>query len=252
MLDFTERKFLNLPIETKHKKCAEQLRYCYDRLSQGKDIQEEVSIYNRLLRWMDSPPLPSFKPKEIADRYHLHIQLAKVLKKEHNLLPAIRTGDRAESQTPWTIDIYLDEIRSAHNVGSILRTTEAMALGTVYFSSNTPFIDHKQVKDAAMQTEQWVVCRRGIPLSDLRRPIIALETVERALSLFEFTFPPLFTLVVGNEEYGCSDAALMVADYIIEIPLRGRKNSLNVANAFAIAAGEISRQKAEKTKFEEY
>lgn len=196
-----------------------------------------------MLRWMDCSPLLSINSKEIADRYHYHNQLAKVSKKEHNLLPAIRSGDRTQSETPWTIDIYLDELRSAHNVGSILRTAEAMALGTVYFSSNTPFIDHKQVKDAAMQTEQWVECRRGIPLSELKRPIIALETAERALNLFEFIFPPLFTLVVGNEEYGCSDGALMEADYIIEIPLRGRKNSLNVANAFAIAAGEISRQK---------
>jgi tRNA G18 (ribose-2'-O)-methylase SpoU len=35
-----------------------------------------------------------------------------------------------------------------------------------------------------------------------------------------------------------------LADYLVEIPLRGRKNSLNVANAYAIAAGEISRQKS--------
>ena len=244
MLDFTRRKFLELPFESRHKKCAELLRTCYERLVQGKDLPEaSINTYNEMLRWMDYAEICSSDPKEIADRYHWHCQSAKILKKEHNLLPAIRSGDRIKSEVPWTIDIYLDELRSAHNVGSILRTTEAMALGTVYFSSNTPFIDHKQVRDAAMHTEQWIECRRGIPLSDLRRPIIALETAEKALNLFEFIFPPLFTLVVGNEEYGCSNAALMEADYIIEIPLRGRKNSLNVANAFAIAAGEISRQK---------
>ncbi|MCE2983540.1 MAG: TrmH family RNA methyltransferase, partial [Parachlamydia sp.] len=91
--------------------------------------------------------------------------------------------------------------------------------------------------------DQWVSCFKEIPLSQLKKPIIALETATGAHNLYDFSFPSSFTLVVGNEEYGCSDETLHLADEWVEIPLRGRKNSLNVANAFAIAAGEIARQK---------
>jgi len=189
--------------------------------------------------------LPDSSLKTIADRYHHHLKLAKRNLKEHNLLPCIRQGDKEIGAPNRPIAIYLDHVRSAHNVGSMIRTTEAFSLGTLYFSEDTPFIDCKQVRDAAMGAEQWVNCKQIgalITLEDLPRPIIAMETGTEATSIFDFIFPETFTLVMGNEEYGCSEVLLRQADYIIEIPLRGRKNSLNVANAFAIAAGEIERQ----------
>jgi tRNA G18 (ribose-2'-O)-methylase SpoU len=148
-----------------------------------------------------------------------------------------------QSEEAWPIAIYLDNLRSAHNVGSVIRTVEALAIGSLYFSCQTPFITHQQVQNTAMGSTQWVSCYQGVDLSSLPRPIVVLETSPEALSLYEFIFPSSFTLVIGNEEYGCSDETLKLADYLVEIPLRGCKNSLNVANAFAIAAGEISRQK---------
>ena len=49
--------------------------------------------------------------------------------------------------------------------------------------------------------------------------------------------------VLGNEERGCSTESIKSSDAYINIPLFGKKNSLNVACAFAIIASEISRQK---------
>jgi tRNA G18 (ribose-2'-O)-methylase SpoU len=158
-------------------------------------------------------------------------------------LPKVRQGDRSTGEEIWPIAIYLDHLRSAHNVGSIIRTVEALALGSLYFSPKTPFITHKQVQDTAMGSIQWTSCYQEMDLSKLPRPIIVLETCQEALSLYDFIFPSSFTLVVGNEEYGCSDETLKSADFLVEIPLRGHKNSLNVANAFAMVAGEICRQK---------
>ncbi|MGA8165369.1 MAG: TrmH family RNA methyltransferase [Waddliaceae bacterium] len=54
--------------------------------------------------------------------------------------------------------------------------------------------------------------------------------------------------MVGNEEYGCSTEVKRCGQIFLEIPLRGRKNSLNVANAFAIAAAEMTRQKEQIQK----
>lgn len=244
MYDFSEKKFLMLPFERQHKKLAELLRFAYEQLNK-KEISEEIRVYNQLCTWINAKPLESLSFKNIADRYHWHLQTANQSLKEHRLLPAIRKGDRQEGSVPWEIDIYLDHLRSAHNVGSILRTTEALALGSVYFSTDTPFIDHKQVQDASMGTYQWLNCYQGPCFKTLKRPLIAIETSDEALCLYDFLFPEAFTLVMGNEEYGCSDQVLAEADILIEIPLRGRKNSLNVANAFAMVAGEIQRQKRE-------
>lgn len=243
MHDFTQRKFLNFPLDRQHKKCAEIVRCLYELCLQDGSIEEALAIYNQLLNWMHLPLLSQPSAKILADCYHRHLKEAGILKKEQGFLPTIKTQDRLHGEEVWPIAIYLDHLRSAHNVGSIIRTVEAFALGNLYFSPQTPFIDNKQVQNASMGAYQWVTCHQEVELKALQHPIIALETATDALSLTHFIFPAIFTLVIGNEEYGCSDTTLALADYLIEIPLRGRKNSLNVANAFAIAASEISRQK---------
>lgn len=236
MFHFEQRKFSSLPKVQQHKKCAELLRFLYET----KQIHL-LYQYNDLANWMgENPPSNLHEWKVLSDQYHYHLRQANQSLKEHRLLPKIRKGDQiAKNTEPLPILIYLDQIRSAHNVGSILRTAEAFSLGTVHFSNQTPFADHKQVQDAAMGAEAWVSCKKGIIWSECPRPIIALETSAQATTIYNYSFPKSFTLILGNEEYGCSDESLREADHLLEIPLFGRKNSLNVANAFAIAASLI-------------
>jgi tRNA G18 (ribose-2'-O)-methylase SpoU len=241
--DFTKRKFLGFPLKQQHKKCAELLRTLYEKKIRDQQINNEVVVYDQLVEWMKLPKSSLCTHQKVADSYHHHLNLASVSHKEHHLLPRARTGDKAVAEASWDLSIYLDNIRSAHNVGSILRTVEAFSMGKVYFSQTTPLPSNKQVQDTAMGCDQWITCVPHVDLNTLPRPIIVLETSDSAVSLYDYTFPDHFTLVVGNEEYGCSEITLQTADVIVEIPLRGRKNSLNVANAFAIVAGEISRQK---------
>lgn len=239
MKEFTKTKFLGLQEIQQHKKCAQQLLKMYLSPMPEKELEN----YNRLVEWMGLMPMASIDKKKIADQYHWHLKQGKINIQEHRLLPAIRKGDKAIAASPWPIAVYLDKLRSAHNVGSILRTIEALSFGRVYFSEQMPSEEHQQVQKVSMGTHKWVECFSNVPLKDLPKPIIALETSSSAIPLFDYLFPDEFTLVVGNEEYGCSEETLQQADVLVEIPLRGRKNSLNVANAFAIAAAEISRQK---------
>lgn len=236
--DFTQRRFAALPEAQQHKKCAELLRIAY---SLGDGADEALLAYAPLAAWLGCSPITNPSAQTIADRYHFHARIAHMGHKEHHLLPSVRQNDRAFASPLLPIAIYLDNIRSAHNVGSILRTVEAFSLGEVYFGGSTPYATHKQVIDTSMGTTEWVACHPAPSLDALPRPLIALETVDGAASLFDYPFPASFTLAVGNEEYGCSEELLKAADAIIEIPLRGRKNSLNVANAFAIAAAEITK-----------
>lgn len=186
---------------------------------------------------LDPPPNASFE--SLSNRYHWHRERAGLGVKEHGLL--VRSSDQSNPLLPsLNLAIYLDHLRSAHNVGSIIRTVEAFQLGAIFLSEQTPDPGHRQVQQASMGAYEWVKVERCIHLDDLPRPWIALETAEQAAPLPRFSWPKEpFTLIVGNEEYGCSQAILEQADELVEIPLCGRKNSLNVANALAIAAYSI-------------
>jgi len=244
-MDFTKRKFLKQPIERQHKKLSLILKENY-RLILEKKGSINFSAYHELMGYMGDDKQIAPDLKSISNAYHVHLKKANQKLKEHNLLPNIRKTDREFFEESYPICIYFDQIRSAHNVGSMLRTIEAFSLGDVFFSKDTPFSTEKQVQDASMGCFNKVNCKKDVQLKDLPKPIIALETSDDAISLFDFTFPEEFTLVVGNEEFGLSDETLKMADTLLEIPLRGRKNSLNVANSLAIAAAEICRQKNER------
>lgn len=232
---FTKRKFFLLDLKQRHKKCAELLRRHYEEKT------ADFSEYNTWLSWLNLSAYIHTDFKALADRYHWHLQQAGLSLKEHNLLPSLRTGDRIPQLGFPEIAIYLDHVRSAYNVGSILRTAEALRIGKVYFSEKTPFTDNEKVIRTAMGAAELVPCFQNVPLRDLPRPLIALDTSNAAIALEEFTFPTSFTLILGNEEYGISNGSLQEVDQIVEIPLYGAKNSLNIACAFAIAAAKIRR-----------
>lgn len=240
---FTKSKFQKLPRELQHRKCAEALRMVYELLLENKDALSFFQNYLQYLVWMKLESFSFTSPKGIADRYHWHLAEGKILLKEHGLLPAIRRGDRSPKEEFPPCAIFLDNLRSAYNVGSILRTTEALRIGSLHFGGKTPFIDNHKVEKTSMGSAHIVPCFPNADLKTLPRPIIAIETGEDAHPVSSFLFPSVFTLVLGNEEYGISDASLKEADHLIQVPLFGAKNSLNVACAFGICAQEIRRQK---------
>jgi tRNA G18 (ribose-2'-O)-methylase SpoU len=238
-MTFTKRKFLQLEDIQQHKKCAELLRRNYEQLQNG-----DSCLWDEYRQWLCWMKLSSFEPtdlKAIADRYHWHLGLAHLSLKEHNLLPPIRKGDRSPKADYLPICIYLDNVRSAYNVGSVLRTCEALRIGRVCFSPRTPDQNHEKVIRTAMGAAPLVPCERSF-LKDLPRPLIALDTSDEAIPLSDFLFPESFTLILGNEEYGISNEALSISDLMLEISLVGVKNSINVAVAFGIVAAQIRNQ----------
>lgn len=234
----TEGEFLRFSPRVRHKKAARILRTYLDLCD-----PRQLLLYRRAEEWLRLPLLDENDHKQFSDRYHLHLAESGTSLKEHNLLFSDFHQPDVASTVPYLpVAIYLDNIRSAFNVGSILRTTEAFRLGTVHFAKTTPYINNPKVQKTSMGTTDKVPCAQNTPLSGLPRPLIALETHPDAPSIFDYTFPPSFTLMLGNEEYGLSEEALATRDVILQIPLYGYKNSLNVASAFAIAAGVISHQ----------
>lgn len=238
------KKFRSLDICKQHKECALCLRTIYEKKLQNiQDVRVFLSIYEKYTHWIGYTPIyPLTDYQGISQQYHLHLRAADMQLKEHNLLPSVQKKDTKAKKDFSPIVIYLDNIRSAYNVGSIVRSTEALRIGSIYFGGNTPNMEHPKVIKTSMETASITPYKVSGDISSLPHPIIALETIDKAIDLADFIFPKEFTLVLGNEEFGISDSLLEVADNFITIPLYGMKNSMNVACAYAIAAAEIRRQ----------
>lgn len=161
-------------------------------------------------------------------------------------------GDATAAAAPEKLPLVfvLDNIRSAFNVGSCLRTAECLGAEKVYLCGYTPSPEQDKVARTAMGTENFVAWQ-AVPetaalLRELRAKayhLVALETAEKALSLYE-DFPPVpCAFIVGNERFGLAPELLALCDEVRKIPLRGQKNSLNVGVCLAVAGFEWSRQR---------
>ena len=134
------------------------------------------------------------------------------------------------------ISVYLEDLRSPFNVGSIFRTAEAFGVGRLILSPRTPLPSHPRAERTARgagRAVPWEVRE----LADLDRSgaIFALELGGRDVAAFPF--PAAATVLVGSEELGLSPEALRIAESSlsrVSIPLAGAKRSLNVSVAFGI------------------
>lgn len=146
--------------------------------------------------------------------------------------------------------LILHNIRSAHNVGSIFRTADAAGVSKIILSGYTPLPtdrfgqprkDFIKVSLGAEKTIRWEQSKTlASAIKQLEKEnfyIVAVEQDKDSTSLFDFRAPknkPL-VLVLGNEVRGLSKSALTLCDEVVEIPMRGKKESLNVSVAAGIA-----------------
>lgn len=139
-------------------------------------------------------------------------------------------------------------IRSKHNVGSIFRTADAAGVEKIYLSGYTP----DPLPKVSLGAEKWIKWERvksvTILIDRLKKEgckILAVEQSKKSIPYHKFQVPNLriqggMVLVFGNEVRGLSRGVLKRADKILEIPMRGRKESLNVAVAFGIVVFELT------------
>jgi len=130
---------------------------------------------------------------------------------------------------------YFEDIRSPFNVGSMLRTAEALGLEEAVLSPGCADPSHPRAARSSMGAASIISWRRGgLETLDGRGPFFALELGGTPLG--EFPFPTRGVIVLGSEELGLSREALERCDYgRVSIPMRGAKASLNVGVAFGIA-----------------
>lgn len=157
-----------------------------------------------------------------------------------------------------SLAVLLDNLRSAWNVGSILRSADGFGFTHAFLCGITPTADNEAVTKTALGAQDsvpWsyhkdaVKLVKGLKLEGWK--IYALEDDRRAIALdangkrlrTKQQSPALNMLIVGNEVTGVDPELLDLCDEIFYIPMRGEKKSFNVAIAFGIAAYALQTQK---------
>ncbi len=151
----------------------------------------------------------------------------------------------------FRVECVLDNIRSAYNVGAILRSANAFGIDMIHLCGITPSPLLDKVKKTSLGAEKtlsWHVYPNALDLvlekKNLGFSIFSIETSPSAHSLLDIpskvrTGKVLF--VLGNEIFGIDPEIRNCSDAILQIPVIGHKKSLNVAASFSIAAFYFSQ-----------
>jgi 23S rRNA (guanosine2251-2'-O)-methyltransferase len=258
---FTEKRLCAMPTARRHKWITIWLRTIYtDILGKRCDDRSLKRFFEKYLKiqsWLGQPVDTIVRPTSylkwiefVSDQFHEHRKLSGKGLAEADFLPKVATGDRSRGGR-WTpgvpYRVALDNMRSAFNVGSIIRVIDAVRFESILLSGNAPGKEHAQVLKTAMGCADWIPQKRYKVLQyALKRAknrgyaVIGIETIPESGSYLQFSWPEKGIVVLGNEEFGISEEVLKVCDDFVHLPMYGYKNSINVANAFAVIAFHIS------------
>ncbi|HOY46404.1 MAG TPA: RNA methyltransferase [Candidatus Dojkabacteria bacterium] len=145
--------------------------------------------------------------------------------------------------------IVLDDIRSALNVGAIFRTADAVGAKELILCGITPYPPHPRIPKTALGATESVAWKhwpnKTEAIQHLKEQgynIIAVEKTEKAQDLYKYKFPENTALIFGNEINGVSTDIIEKAESVLQIPMLGIKESLNVATTVGIVSYEYIRQ----------
>ena len=137
-------------------------------------------------------------------------------------------------------------VRSLWNVGSFFRTADALKIEHIYLTGYTGHPPRQEISKTALGAEEWIPWEQQTdPLPILQKlktegwQIVALELTNKSIPLREFQPSDRVCLVVGHELAGVPEDILTLCDSVVQIPMLGRKESLNVAVAAGIALHEL-------------
>lgn len=147
--------------------------------------------------------------------------------------------------------LILDNIRSLHNVGSLFRTADATGVEKLYLVGVTPDpIDRfgrevKEIEKTALGAEKEIPWEHAPDILELINKlkdegyiIVALEQDENSMDykkIVNETKDKNIALILGEEVKGIQNETLKNSDYILELPMKGKKESLNVSVAGGVA-----------------
>ena len=204
-----------------------------------------------------------------SNRYARQIDF---LSKRHRSREAewVRHIDTSDQRRTFPLVLVLDNVRSANNVGSLFRSADACGCLEVLTCGITPHPNGngaEKIGKSALGAERIVSSRhftttkQALDFLRKERPnlkLIGMETTERSECYTtvhypgpssmvgdldgDFSFATGVALFLGNEVSGVDTDIIPLLDQVIEIPMFGKKNSLNVAACAPVVMFEILRQ----------
>lgn len=154
------------------------------------------------------------------------------------------------------IVVIANDIRSAHNVGSLMRTCEGLGISKLYLTGYTPYpwqtndnrLPHiadkldKQIDKTSLGAhknlaweyrEDTIDAIKGLKKSGYR--LLGLEQSKTSVDLPDYKSPDKLALLLGTEVTGIPSELMTLCDDLVEIPMFGKKESFNVVQAAAMA-----------------
>ena len=168
----------------------------------------------------------------MADRKLLNIELGRITADEYR-------NTRPESG----VVLVLDNIRSAHNVGSAFRTADAFGVDKIYLGGICPVPPSPELHKVALGAEEVVPFEQVQDVVGLVRrlqadgfTVVAVEQTVHSVKLDAFRREPSarYALVFGNEVAGVQQEVVDACNYALEIPQQGTKHSLNVSVSIGV------------------
>lgn len=175
----------------------------------------------------------------MRDRKLLNIELGRVSSEQYKALP--ESG----------ISLILDNIRSAHNVGSAFRTADAFKADKLWLCGICATPPSAEIHKSALGAEDSVPWEhRGDTLSLVRElqeqgwTVLSVEQTEHATELQDFEPQPgaRYALVFGNEVDGVQQEVVDASDGALVIPQFGTKHSLNVSVSVGVVLWQFVRK----------
>lgn len=146
------------------------------------------------------------------------------------------------------IIFLLDNIRSIYNVGSFFRTADGAGISKLYLCGITATPEHPKVAKTALGATYFVTWEYAKDSLDTVRnlkkngyTIYSIELGQDAEYYDKVLYPDKTVLVFGHEVDGVNPEILKISDKCVMIPMRGKKESLNVATSCGIVAYESTK-----------
>jgi len=153
------------------------------------------------------------------------------------------------------VKIWLDNIRSGHNVGAAFRTADAFRIEEVLLSGISPKPPHREILKTALGADQSMEWSYVENLKDYCTAakengytIYAVEQTDKPIWLQDLQpeADEKLILIFGNEVKGVSDELLALVDGSVEIPQHGTKHSFNVSVSIGIVLWQVCKHQQPK------
>lgn len=147
--------------------------------------------------------------------------------------------------------IIMDNVRSAHNIGSVFRTADAFLIEKVFLCGISPTPPNKEIRKTALGATESVDWEQVDEIGELIErlkgdgyKILSIEQAEGSTNLsdLELDVKEKYAVVFGNEVDGVQQSVINQSDICVEIPQGGTKHSLNVSVCAGVLLWEFYKK----------